>query len=149
MTPYRPQYAYPTPKGFRDEQFHYSFDGFNTPLLNQNVAANSTIANIPLVLQTDAPFLMRGIKVSPQVKSQLLIQFKDPWGNYLSTGLLPIALYASPPGGSYVGYPPLIFEPEIKCPIGGVWWVWLQNGTNGALAAPEISFYGVKRYRDQ
>lgn len=151
MAVYRAQFGYDTPKGFRDEQFHYTFYGYNTPMLTGSIAAGAILANIPLVLQTDAPFLLRGWKVSqaaaPFSNPQLSIQFKDTWGNYLSSGLVPIALYAPPVNASVGGFMVNPVEPEIRCPAGGVLWVWLQNPTASPVPAPQISFYGVKRYR--
>ena len=145
---FRPQFAYPTPAGYRDEQFHYAFDSFNTPLLSGTVAAGALVSLIPLVLQTDAPFFARGIKVATVGGSNLKIQFKDPWGNYLSSAPLPINLYVNPGGAAGPGFSPVVIEPEIQCPAGGIFWVWLQNTSGAPVAAPAISFYGVKRYKE-
>jgi hypothetical protein len=151
MAVYRPQFAYDTPKGFRDEQFHYTFFGFNTPMLVANIAAGAILSNIPLVLQTDAPFLWRGVKVSPASSAfanpQLNMQFKDAWGNYLSNKLVPAALYMPPVNANVGGFAVVPLEPEVRCPAGGIIWLWLQNPTGSPVAPPQISLYGVKRYR--
>jgi hypothetical protein len=91
---YRPQFAYATPPGCRDIDYVYYFDGSNTPLLNQNVSG-LTIPNIPLVLEQDAPFYWRGIKVNALRETNggvpdsyeipdLKVRFEDHLNNKLS-----------------------------------------------------------------
>ena len=63
---YRPQFAYATPPGCRDEDFVYYFDGSNVPLLAQNIGPGMEIDYIPLPLDQDAPFYWRGWKVAMQ-----------------------------------------------------------------------------------
>jgi hypothetical protein len=67
---YRPQFAYPTSRGCRDEDFVYYFDGSNVPLLANGLAAGVEIDYIPLPLDQDAPFYWRGWKVGLFITSR-------------------------------------------------------------------------------
>jgi hypothetical protein len=146
---YRPQLAFSCPPHFEDVAFHYTFDGTNTKLLNGNLAAGANIMNIPLVMQPDAPFLLRVIKVQGTAGkgSELDIWFKDPFGNELSDATVAINNYAAPGGGQVIGTQPVVFEPGIRCPIGTVFWIYeIQNRTSGSVALPKITFQGYKRF---
>lgn len=151
---YRPQFAYSTPPGCRDEDFVYYFDGSNIPLLNQSISG-LTIPNIPLPLDQDAPFYWRGIKVDIRttgtVAPNVQVKFQDCYQNDLSDGLVPATQYgfAQNPitfqGANYTG-PPVPFEPEIYCPRGGYILLFLRAP---ALANPTFLFatlFGVKRF---
>lgn len=147
---YRPQFVYPTPRGYRDEQFHYTFDQSNTPALNTgNLAAGLFVFNIPLNLQADAPFFLRGWSISganvsdPQISGRL----REPGGVYLSDDFIPFDLYARPLQAAIVGNLNVVWEPGIECPAGGTFLLDLKNQTNGAvnLNLVRISLEGVKR----
>ncbi len=129
MSVYRPQFAYKTPDGCRDEEFTYFFDGSNTPLLYTDISGK-TINNIPLVMERDAPFYWRGIKVAAQSSASgpngsvggitgydipnVSLQFQDCYQNNLSDGLIPATNYAFPmnpvayQNGLYTGAPFLL-----------------------------------------
>jgi hypothetical protein len=144
---YRPQFAYQTPSKVHDETFHYVFDGSNVQALSGTLAAGVfDHSGIPLGLQSDAPFAMRGFKVAAVAGSPLLIQMRDCWGNYLSDSYIPINLYAAPSGTPLFGSLVIPWEPDLICPAGGTWWVYLGNPTGGAVAKPAFTFYGLKRY---
>jgi hypothetical protein len=110
------QFPYPDPPvGFHWEDFSYVFNGQNTPSLGTILAAGQQLLDVPLSLQSDAPFLLREIIVNaPQ--NGLGIQFIDPFGNQLSDGFVDGYVYA----GAEV-------EPAILCPAGAVVLVNLQN----------------------
>lgn len=147
---YRPQFAFMTPRGYQEEQFHYTYDQSNTPYLNTgNLAAGSFVFNIPLNLQADAPFLFRGWEVSginvsdPQISGRL----REPGGNYLSDDFVPFDLYAHPAGLAVAGNVLVPVEPGIECPAGGTFFLDLKNQTTGSvnLNLVKISLLGVKR----
>lgn len=117
---YRPQFAYPTPEGFQDEDFVHYFDQSNTTQLNAALAlaAGATIENIALQLQTDAPFSWRGLKINGP--ANFAIRFRDPYGNFLSNDYLPLPLEYSPQETSVRGSNVVPFGDEIKCPAGSV-----------------------------
>ena len=168
---YRPQFAYKTPDGCLDVEFTYFFDGSNTPLLYQDVTSKR-IDNIPLVMEQDAPFYWRGIKVAllesasgpngtiggitnyevPNVN----VRFQDCYQNNLSDGYVPSTHYGYPMNAvafnnSLLTGPPFLLDPEIYCPPGGYILLFIQAGT---LTAPTTSYllnvtlFGVKRFKD-
>jgi len=151
---YRPQFAYSTLPGCKDEDFVYFFDGSNTPFLNQSLSGLS-IANIPLILDQDAPFYWRGIKIDMRttgaVPPNVNVKLRDCYQNDLSDGLVPATQYGFPQnpvtfnGQNYTGAP-VPLEPEIYCPRGGVILLFLSAP---ALANPSylsVTLFGVKRF---
>lgn len=157
---YRPQFPYPTPEGCRDEEFVYFFDGDNTPLLNQSVAGQQ-ILNIPLVLQQDASFFWRGIKlglydslISAYAFPNVDVQFQDCYQNMLSDDFVPASHYGFPMNplsfnSSLLTGPPFILEPEIYCPPGGYILLFLQAPLINPVHTSflNVSLYGVKRFK--
>jgi hypothetical protein len=147
---YRPQYAYPlTPAGFEDETFDYSFDQTNTPVLALPLLAGAEANDIMLPMQADAPFIARGLLIVNTTTgggSPLNIRLKTPHGDYLATSPVPSARWAN---GSVravsTGKAKTPFEPEIKCPAGSVWTLYLQNPTTGTVTPPSVTLYGIKR----
>ena len=144
---YRPQYAYPrTPRGFEDETFHYSFDSTNTTLLGVAIAAGGQANNIMLPLDPDAPFIVRGLKILlGTAGSNLDVQLKTPWGDYISTVPIPLRRWADGGGRAIAGKLVVPFEPEVECPAGGSWSLYLYNPTSGNVNPPAITLYGIKR----
>lgn len=157
---YRPQFAYETPSGCRDEEFVYYFDSSNTPQLAVDISGNR-IDNIPLVLEQDAPFYWRGVKVDfisgsggpGPMAPQLFCKFQDPYQNDLSDGLVPAthAFFAQNPvnfnTADYTG-PCVLHEPEIYCPRGGVILFFVQAPILANPAFPFVSLFGVKRFQE-
>jgi hypothetical protein len=127
---YRPQFPYPTPEGFQDEEFEYYYDSSNTPALNTaNLSVGQIVANIPLPLQQDAPFFWRGL-ILDNPKAAFGVRFRDAAGNYLSDDFVNVGLYSPiPPGSQHppVGNAPIAIEPEIPCPLGGVLYVDIKR----------------------
>ena len=162
---YRPQFAYATPPGCRDEDFVYFFDGSTVPLLNQNITG-LTVENIPLPLEQDAPFYWRGWKFGavrtaaagcPPVFSGIYdfpdvdVRLRDCYRNDLQDNWVPAVQggFAMNPlqfNHALLTGPPVPLEPEIYCPPGGTLWLFLKGNSNGGY--PSISFYGVKRFKD-
>jgi hypothetical protein len=119
--PYRDQYDFCTPEGFEDEDFEYVFNFQNTPALAAPIAPGQTSLNIPLQLQSDAPYMIRAIQVAnPQ--SVLSIRFRDAFEQFLSDDFVPSWCYASTQGDNGA-----VQEPELPCPAGSVILVDLKN----------------------
>jgi hypothetical protein len=146
---YRPQFVYsPTPPQFEDIDFEHYFDSFTVPRLNQTVAAGTLILNIPLVLQSDWPFFLRGIQVKGinGADPVVAVQIQDPYGNYLSDDFVPLDLYVTPDftGLYFLDIP---VEPEIRCPQGSTFTLNVKNQTSGNadLTKVRVTLSGVKR----
>lgn len=161
---YRPQFAYPTPEGCEDTDFVFSFDGSNTPLLNQDVSGQ-TISNIPLLLDRDSPFYWRAWKIdgiretTNKLPNQyeipnISVKLQDPYLNDLSDSLIPAVLSGFPSNPvdfnhSVLTGSPVVLEPEIYCPAGGYILAFLSApllggcGTNRYFVS--FTLYGVKR----
>ena len=117
---YRPQFPNSVPPGYQDKEFVHYFDQTNTPQLNNalSLAAGATLLQIPLQLQGDAPFTLRGIVVNGP--GNFALRFKDPYGNYLSDDFIPIPLRDGLEETSVFGQNVVEFEPEIPCPLGSI-----------------------------
>ena len=146
---YRPQFAFPKPPaGCEDQRCLYSFDGSNTPMLSGSLGGNLTLNKIPLLLDRDAPFLLRAIQVSA---TALLVGIEDPGGHTLvyptSLGLPPTIsnpLWAQCDGG--INVPLESDDWGIYCRAGSALIAYVQNGTGGSLTLPIITLHGVKRF---
>ena len=115
--PYRPQYAYEhPPPGWADEEFEYYFDNLNTPALD--IIPSS---KVPLQLQPDAEFRIRGIQISGNV-GNLAIRFWTPSGEQISQCLIEAdrAYAGTLNDGPPVGRLPVPLADEIVCPAGAV-----------------------------
>lgn len=166
---YRPQFAYPTPPGCRDEDFVYYFDGSNVPLLANGITAGGLIEYIPLTLEQDAPFYLRGWKVAIRNKltsgcppstvwsyrlPDLGVRLRDCYQNDLMDNYVPATQGAFPENpvsfyGSMLTGPPTPLESEVYCPRGGVLQVFLLGGSSlTGTSYPLIALFGVKRYKE-
>lgn len=144
---YRPQYVYPpTPVGFEDEEFHYSFDSTTTPLLATAITTLAQVNDIILPLQADAPFIARGLRITlGTADSTLDFKLKTPAGDYMETTFVPIARYAAGGGLAIAGRLVVPFDTEIECPAGSNWTLYLYNPTGGNVNPPAVTLFGVKR----
>lgn len=145
---YKPQFAYRTPKGFRDETYLVPFK-FSVP------ADGLLHLGFPWQLDDDVPYILRGIifpaigtaqpffntiETSP-IAFPGLCRITDTQGNPLSDGLV-LALGAwgqsgfsdavTPTGINAFGFP---IEPEVICAPGGAVIFDFQLNTNAAAAA--------------
>jgi hypothetical protein len=114
---YRPQCAYPPPpSGWIDEEFEYYFDSIDTPSL-AIVPSNK----VPLQLQPDAEFHLRGIQISGNV-GNLAIRFWTPQGEQISQCLVEAdrAYAGTVQGAPPVGKLPVALSEEIVCAPGTV-----------------------------
>lgn len=117
---YRPQYAYPEPpSGWVEEDFVYYFDATNTPAL-AGITNNNPVLKIPLQMQADAEFRLRGVEISGNV-GNLYLKLYDCYGNELGQALMEAdrAYAGTENGPNPIGRLPVVFEPEIPCPAGG------------------------------
>ena len=119
MKLYRPHFAYPNPPdGWEEEDFVYYFDSTNTPAL-ANLTNNNPVLRIPLQLQSDAPFMLRGIQVSGNL-GNLYVRLWDTNDNPLSQVLQEVdRMYGgSEQGAPPIGKLPVVLDPQIPCPAG-------------------------------
>ena len=117
---YRPQSVYPDPpEGWEDTDFVYYFDPVNTPALGGGLPAGETIQKIPLQLQPDADFYLRGIQISGNT-GRLGLTFWTPAGDPISQVTVEAdrAYSGTLNGNPPVGRLPVMVEPEIFCPAG-------------------------------
>jgi hypothetical protein len=147
--PYRPQFAFATPPGYRDEAFLYSFDSTNSPGLVASIPAQvgsnpGQTLYIPLQLQTDAVFIIRAWGFSV---ANLGVQLRDAFGYLLQDSFVPENLQFEPSGLSGLGYNLIPIEPELACSPGATLLINFSNSTNAAIACPKITLDGVKRFR--
>ena len=115
----RPQFAFKdAPEGYEDQDFVYVFDASNTPALAQVLAPGQSILNIPLQLQSDAEFLLRGIEVF-DLSGTAVMRLRTPNGDYVQSDWTPALDYA--------GHPVPV-EPAVPCPAAGVFLLDVANG---------------------
>jgi hypothetical protein len=159
---WRPQFVFSTPPGYRDEEFIYYFDRTNTPSL----AAGAT-QDIGLTLQQDQPFVWRAWEIQNGAAATFNaftgvldgVRWKDPYGNYLSFGFVPTALYTRASSGlpflATGGLTPsapftqglvVPIEPEIFCPAGAVITLYANPSVALATQGWQVALYGVKRF---
>jgi hypothetical protein len=147
---YRPQFVYlPEPANSKDVRCSYSFDGSNTPGLAGMVPpGNAYSTEIPLTLDQDADFFLRGISIG---ETPLLVGLLDPMRNQLVNPLLPgnpptllPDLWSSTDGAGIEA-----LESDnwgVFCPAGSSLIAYVQNATAAPVAAPIINLHGIKRY---
>ena len=159
---YRPQFVPPpTPKGFHDVDFVAYFDAVSTPFLGTIMQAGAEQLDVPLQLENDADFVLRGIRVvlflttergAPAVPQ---VQFKAPDGSPLSSkfpAFPPLLLQSYTAGGLIVApagafeFPTVPIDPEVLCPAGSAFLMNVYNPGILAQLGGFIAFFGVKRY---
>jgi len=145
---FRPQFAFRTPPGFRDETFHYTFDATTNAALGVALAAGQTSRDNYLQGQNDAEFIVRAwrILMAAPGTSTLQIQIRDAFGNFLSFVSIPLNCYLTPAGAPVVGFLPVPMEPELVIPASGFLILDFVNLTTGAVTPPKITLSGVKRH---
>jgi len=123
---FRPQFPFPTPEGYQDEEFTQSFSSLTVAALSAALGLGEESTGIPLALEPNTAYLVRGIEVSTSSSDPIGVRFADPWGNFLSDGYVPAGGYSGQQLAP-VGACPVIFEGEISCPPGGIFTVDLKN----------------------
>ena len=81
---YRPQFPYKSPAECEDQRCVYSFDKTNTPFLTGTLAAGANISRIPLLLDKDADFYLRGFGTVNYDSLGIEFRLEDPKGHPLS-----------------------------------------------------------------
>ena len=151
---YRPQFIYPLPPApCEDQKCMYSFDVTNLPVLNHTLAAGARTGRIPLRLDKDADFYLRGINLQGPVS----IRLEDTDGNPLSDSenAIDSTNYELPlEYGDSNGFGIVALESGaggVFGPAGGNYVVYLFNAgtTTIELQLCAINLHGVKRYAEE
>jgi hypothetical protein len=145
---YKPEWAYKTPAGFRDElfivPFHFVIPGDGRPVIQR-----------PWQLDDDVPFIIRGI-VFPEIGLNNLshefnangrpglVRIRDTQGNPLSENplydgrILSLGAWGQSgfDGRNAFGFP---IDPEIECAPGGAVLFDFQISTNAGIASAQHS----------
>ena len=150
---YRPQFPYVQPAApCVDQRCQYSFDSTNTPALLDNLDTLTALSRIPLILDTDAPFFLRGITIS---KTDLMVRLEDCNSNPLSDqdNLTAIANYEYPDlYGNTDGAGLVALDSDMWgafMPAGGAVLLYVYNPTSGSVSMADlvINLHGVKRFQ--
>jgi hypothetical protein len=117
---FRPQFPdVAPPPGFVWQPCVYSFDYTNTPAFILALASSQESGWIPMHLDSDAPFILKAIKI---VHSGLNVILRDPHYNELSDD------FENPNEYSTAVSPWTVLEgPGIDCPSGSTFHVRLQG----------------------
>ena len=134
---YVPQFETVVPPGFRARPFSYYFDVTNLPVLG-TLTAGAYLRDIPLVLDSDAPWVWCGFATILPALSVVGLRWKDAFGNYLSSGYVPIGLLR------LISYS--VIEPSCPCPAGGILSVSLHNSSALSAYAPALRLDGYKLF---
>ena len=148
---YRPQFVYPAPPApCEDQPCQYSYDSTNCPVFAGTLQPGQQTSRIPLPLDEDAAFYLRGISTNGLAS----IRIEDCNGNALSdsenaqnsSNFAHPYKYADTLGAGFVALES--GNDDIFCPAGGNLLVYLYNGTAGILYLNTcaLNLFGVKRY---
>jgi hypothetical protein len=155
---YRPQFAFRRSSCY-EQKCMYSFDRTNLPALKLNtpdIAAGAQTGRIPLHLDKDAAFELRGISVQYDVVNSLAFRLEDPDGNPLcdSENQAPQTNFVESSESAFTkgaGIVALEGGPGgIPTPASANYVLYLY-GLGGAVT-PEgiaINLHGVKLYREE
>lgn len=145
---YRAQFAYPEASDdCRDQTCMYSFDGSNTPYFVSVAAGDPGTNKIPLVLDQDADFFLRAIRI-PATSLRVVLEDCFLHGlvdqNAATNQCLNPRFWAETDGAGLVA-----LESDnwgIWCPAGGALIAYVQNPTNAPITGLVVNLHGVKRY---
>jgi hypothetical protein len=153
---YRPQFPYVTPSGCQDQRCVYSFDSTNTPFLAMTIPSGATFSRIPLPLDKDADFYLRGIVTTDNgaglqirledMKSHALSDYDNPLPTSGATNYEFPALYSATDGAGIVALDSDDYG--VYCQQGSRLYLFVHNdGSNPIdLTALVVNLHGVKRY---
>ena len=146
---YRPQFAYPDPPPpCQDQRCMYSFSFVNTPGLNRTLDVGQQTGKIPLRLDKDADFYLRGITQQGDGS----IRLEDCDGNALSDSenLIESTNFELPDQYSNTAGAGIVTLDSgvdgVFMPAGGNFVVYIYNPTLSQITLPTINLHGVKRY---
>ena len=151
---YRPQSPYSLPPApCRDQTCQYSFDSTNLPALGGTLVAGARTGRIPLKMDKDAGFYLRGLSTHGSISLRL----EDPSRNALSdsensteSSNYEISSEYSLESGA--GFATLESGGDgVYAPQGSTFVVYLYNSTAGTLNLNTvvINLFGVKRYANE
>ena len=121
---FRAQFSFGTPPGFKDVPYVRPVTVGQD--VNVPIPSGEFYNNYIIPLDNDAPSIFRSLfiqGVQQDQPSQIQMQLRDAFGNFLTDGYIPLDLYAwgagntPPDGGSGRAK---VFEPELYCPKGSV-----------------------------
>ena len=149
---YRPQFAYTPPASpCEDQPCMYGFDSSNLPVFLGTLAAGAQTGRVPLRLDKDADFYLRGISQQGAVS----IRLEDTDGNPLSDSENAVNSsnfelpkeYSNAAGAGFVALES--GAGGVFGPAGGNFVVYLYNATAGAidLTTCALQLIGIKRYQ--
>lgn len=148
--PYRPQFFFTTPSGYRDVPYVRPVIG------DEDQSGSSTgnlVSNYIIQLDKDADQIFHSLFIQGPNQGQaedFMIQLRDSWGNFITDGFVPLSLYAwgagetPEDGGSGRAK---VFESELYCPRGSVLIADFWNGGASFLFPPFMEFRGIKRFK--
>lgn len=155
----RPQFFFPTPKGYRDESFvrpvisNQDPSGGLPPLQYKNDYAVLMDADAPQIIRS---LFWQGVQQgqNPLPGANVHIQLRNAYGVYLTDGYIPLWLmfYGAgstfPDGGSGRAK---VFESEMYCPPGSVLLIDFFNPSpTTTFQYPGLmEFRGIKRFPDR
>ena len=151
---YSPQFAQPgPPAGFWDEEFEHVFNSVTTPAFSSSLPSGASLRDVPLDLETDAEFVVQGIRIFDGNTPFLTVQLREPRGKLLMPEGAPVPLLQSFISGGVLLFPTgavefmtIPLEPEVLCPAGGVFLFYVTNPTAAPVALDlTVTFFGVKR----
>jgi hypothetical protein len=145
---YRPQFAFPTPEGFRDQEFEHYYDYTTLPALAG--VGPAKLYDIPLTIDPDAEFRWRGVKFDHTTLANYGVRFRDTHLNYLSDDFVPSYLaFIGPSTDARSGGQGVDAEPELICPASGevTLDICSYDTTPWQSGGPgNVTLCGVKRY---
>ncbi len=121
---FRPQFSFGTPAGYKDVPYVRPVTVGQD--INVPIPSGQFVKDYVIRLDNDAPSIFRSLfvqGVQQDQSTQIQMQLRDAYGNYLTDGYIPLDLYAwgagntPPDGGSGRAK---VFEPELYCPAGSV-----------------------------
>ena len=154
---YVPQFAYkPAPK-CEEQRCVFSFDSTNTPWLATTLAAGANSPRIPLELDRDADFYLRGIQTSDPLLFGMGLEFRleDPKGHPLSDteNVLQGSNYQFPSlysGMDGAGLTPLDNTDDygVFCQQASRLYLYVFNNSPNPVPLTQfvLSLHGIKRY---
>jgi hypothetical protein len=148
---YRPQFAFKSPVNCEEQRCAYSFDQTNTPRLASILTPGSEILYIPLELDKDADFYLRGIQTTAQ--AALEFRLEDPKGNPLcDTGnVLQESNFQYPGVYSQTNGAGIVTldnadDYGVFCQAGSRLYLHLFNNGIANVGGLVVTLHGIKRY---
>ena len=146
---YRPQWAYKTPDGYRDEPWAQCLSASAVPALG-TIGGNAITPVFMVNFDRDADVWILGIAIDAGSNFRSIgVQFTDAYGYLLSDDFVGVDLYAKPlgqnpdRGGGWVR----TFNPPHLVPAGGTWQLAIKNFDNTTGSIPDMELRGFKRFR--